>query len=37
METLITLATIALAGYLILQLFVGLVFVFTWLNNRRDD
>lgn len=37
METLITLATIALASYLVLQLFVGLVFVFTWLNNRRDD
>lgn len=37
METLVTLASIALASYLIVQLFIGLVFVFTWLNNRRDD
>ena len=37
METLITLASITLALYLVVQLFVGLVFVFTWLNNRRDD
>lgn len=34
METLILLATIALALYLIAQVFSGLVVLFTWLNRR---
>ena len=35
METLITLATIALAAYLIMQVFTGLVVLFAWLNRRN--
>ena len=36
METLITLATIALAFYLVVQVFSGLVALFVWYNNKRN-